>query len=148
MALIIDTGPLVALADAADGRHRSVRTFLEGTDEALFLSPFVLAEVDHFVTRDLGVGAEIKLLDDVSRGVLTLEPIDPSDVARCSEVVHRYRDLDVGLADASIVVLAERHRTDRVLTFDERHFRAMRTLSGLPFVILPEDPKTRRHGRR
>lgn len=36
------------------------------------------------------------------------------------------RTVDVGLADASLVVLAERYGVAEVLTLDERHFRAMR----------------------
>lgn len=51
----------------------------------------------------------------------------------------RYHDLDAGLADLSVVVLAARHRIRRVLTFDERHFRALRPLSGGHFTILPAD---------
>jgi predicted nucleic acid-binding protein len=49
----------------------------------------------------------------------------------------RHRDLGVGLAPASIVVLAGRYGTDRVLTLDERRFRALRTPDGRPFVLLP-----------
>jgi predicted nucleic acid-binding protein len=50
-----------------------------------------------------------------------------------------YSDLQVGLADASIVVLAERHGSADVLTFDRRHFRAMRGPGGRPFRLLPDD---------
>jgi len=53
--------------------------------------------------------------------------------------VSRYRDLRIGLTDASIAVLAERYGTNRVLTLDERHFRALKLAGGKPFVVLPED---------
>jgi predicted nucleic acid-binding protein len=53
--------------------------------------------------------------------------------------VARYADLDVGLADASIVVLAARHDTRDVLTLDERHFRAVRTLDRKRFRLWPAD---------
>jgi predicted nucleic acid-binding protein len=53
--------------------------------------------------------------------------------------VRRYRDLELGLADASLAVLAARHRTDRIATFDERAFRAMTPLRGGAFTILPAD---------
>jgi len=61
------------------------------------------------------------------------------DVGRAAELVERYLDLEVGLADASIVLLAERYETDRVLTLDQRHFRALRTTSGEQLVLLPAD---------
>lgn len=41
------------------------------------------------------------------------------------------------LADASLVILAERYSTDRLLTLDHRHFRVLRTSGGGPFVLLP-----------
>jgi predicted nucleic acid-binding protein len=57
------------------------------------------------------------------------------------DVVERYRDLRIGLADASLVVTAERHRTRRLLTFDERAFRAVTPLQGGAFTLLPGDSR-------
>jgi predicted nucleic acid-binding protein len=62
-----------------------------------------------------------------------------NDVATAVDVVQRYHDLEIGLTDASIVVLAARYGTDRVFTLDERHFRPLRTLAGRPFRLLPAD---------
>lgn len=137
--IVADAGPLVAFADADDPRHAQVRDFIEKTNEHLVVSPFVLAEVDYLVGRLCGIDAELEVLRDVAAGLLGMDPLDNEDVAACLEVVERYRDLEVGLADASVVVLAHRHATNRVLTFDERHFRAMRSLDGKPFVLLPAD---------
>jgi uncharacterized protein len=54
-------------------------------------------------------------------------------------VARRYRDLELGLADASIVVLAERFGTRRLLTLDERAFRSVTPLRGGQFTLLPAD---------
>lgn len=137
--IVLDAGPLVAFASRNDPLHARVREFLEAADEPLVLSPFVLAEVDYLVGRWSGIDAELAVLEDVSTGVFTLDMFSTEDVLQCRGVIERYRDLDIGLADASIVFLAHRYETDRVLTLDRRHFRAMRTLDGRPFVILPED---------
>jgi hypothetical protein len=51
----------------------------------------------------------------------------------------RYADLRLGLADCSLVILADRYQTDRILSFDERHFRSVTSLAGAPFVVLPAD---------
>lgn len=56
MALIVDAGPLVALADGRDARHEAVRAVVESTHDLLVLSPFVLAEADCLISRDLGMG--------------------------------------------------------------------------------------------
>jgi predicted nucleic acid-binding protein len=50
-----------------------------------------------------------------------------------------YADLGIGLADASVVVLANRYDTLDVLTLDERHFRVFRRSRDLPFRLLPSD---------
>jgi hypothetical protein len=55
--------------------------------------------------------------------------------------VERYFDLDIGLADASIVVLAERFGVREVLTLDERHFLALRIERRKRFKILPIDSR-------
>jgi len=51
----------------------------------------------------------------------------------------RYAGLDLGLADLSVVVLAHRYRTLRLLTFDERDFRPITPLHGDAFTLLPAD---------
>ena len=51
----------------------------------------------------------------------------------------QYRDLNVGLVDLSIIIIAARFRTTRILTFDQRHFRAMRPPQGGAFTLLPYD---------
>lgn len=103
------------------------------------MSPFVLAEVDYLLTRNLGSSFARRFIDDVARGAFDLARFDVADVNRSRAVLDRYADLDIGLTDASIVVLADRYGTDRVLTLDERHFRALRTLDGRPFTLLPAD---------
>ena len=54
-------------------------------------------------------------------------------------MIERYPDLEVGLADASVVVLANRYDTYDVLTLDERHFRVLRGPQDHPFRLLPAD---------
>ncbi len=56
----------------------------------------------------------------------------------------RNADLDLGLADLSIAVLARKLDSRRVLTFDERRFRAVRPLQGGAFTLLPADARGER----
>lgn len=53
--------------------------------------------------------------------------------------MERYRDLQLGLADAALVVLAKRYGTRRLLTFDVRAFRTVAALQGGSFTLLPAD---------
>ena len=54
-------------------------------------------------------------------------------------IVANYRDLDLGLADAAVIATAERLGVNRILTVDERDFRAVRAADGKPFTLLPAD---------
>lgn len=137
--ILLDAGGLFAALNPDQPDHEAALQVLTSQPPPLVLSPFVFAELDYFVVTRGGVTPELELLDEVARGVYELAPFDAGDVAAAREVVQQYRDLEIGLADASIVVLAGRYRTNRVLTLDERHFRAMRTPQGEPFTILPAD---------
>lgn len=86
-----------------------------------------------------GQGQQLALLAEVTEGAYELAEFTRADVESAAGVMRDYADLRVGLADASIVVLAEKHETADVLTFDHRHFRAMRGPGGRPFRLLPDD---------
>jgi hypothetical protein len=103
------------------------------------LSPFVLAELDYLIGTRIGRKAQAALLEEVVSGVYRLETMSADDIDRAKRVMERYPDLDVGLADASVVVLAHRHRTLDLLSTDQRHFRTLRGPGGRPFRLLPYD---------
>lgn len=137
--IVLDTSGLYAALVQSERHHAACRDALLADEPPLLLSPFVLAETDYLLSTSLGAAAALELLDEVARGAYRLEPFGDADVASAREIAARYRDLGLGLADASVVVLAARHWTDRVLTLDERHFRALRTAVGGSFVLLPAD---------
>ncbi len=137
--IICDTSGLVAAYSATDGRSRAVTELLRREPGSLILSPFVLAELDYLIGTRAGVTDELKVLSDVASGVYSLAELDRFDIAQAAAVVERYRDMRIGLADASVVVLAARYGTTRLLTFDQKHFRAIRPLTGDAFTILPAD---------
>ena len=99
----------------------------------------MLAELDYLLATRVGQDAERALLAEVGRGVYRLAEVTAEDIAAAEGVIARYADLGIGLADASIVVLANRYGVRDILTLDERHFRAMRGMDGRPFRILPSD---------
>jgi uncharacterized protein len=137
--IICDTSGLVAAYSARDKRHDPVISVLRSDPGPLVLSPFVLAEVDYLIDTRASVQDELKLLSDVAAGTYRLAEFSSADVALAAGLVERYEDLDIGLADASLVVLAARYRTTRLLTLDEKHFRAIRPMYGDAFVLLPAD---------
>jgi uncharacterized protein len=120
-ALVLDTSGLLAVLDADQRFHAPARKAFDGYDGPLLLSPFVLAELDYLLTARVSQDASVK------------------DLAEAVSVIERYPDLGVGLADASVVVLANRYDTLDVLTLDVRHFRVLRGPQDRPFRLLPAD---------
>lgn len=78
-------------------------------------------------------------LDDLAKGTYLVECLTRDELGTAREVVERYYDLRIGLADASLIVLARRAGTRRILTFDQRAFRSVMPLQGGAFSILPID---------
>lgn len=139
MALIVDAGALYAQADADEPRHSAIAAILRTERESLITTELAVAEADYLILERLGVEVELALLADLATGTYLVECMSRDDLRSARAVIERYRDLQLGLADASLVVLAERHGTRRILTFDERAFRVVRPLQGGSFTILPAD---------
>lgn len=137
--ILLDTSGLLAAIDAGQSQHRAAADALRALPPPWILSPFVLAELDYLLATRVGVRAERALLAEVAGGVYRIEGFEAEDVAAAERVIRRYADLEIGLADASIVVLANRYGLRDVLTLDERHFRALRGPGGRPFRLLPAD---------
>jgi uncharacterized protein len=134
--ILLDTSGLLAALDANQSRHREAAASLSSARPPRLLSPFVLAELDYLIAPRVSLAARASLLEEVKRGVYTLEPMVAKDIASAQAIIERHADLGISLADASIVVLAQRHRVQDVLTLDERHFRVLST-DGKPFRLLP-----------
>lgn len=137
--LIVDAGAFIALVNVDSPVHDGVRAVLEGARGPIITSQLVLAEVDYLLLTRGGVDVELAFLADVVSGAYRAEALTAEELTVSRDVVARYRDLEVGLADASLVVLCARHRTRTILTLDERCFRAMTPLQGGHFVLLPAD---------
>lgn len=137
--IVLDTSGLIAAFFPDQRQHRECVRTLSQSDAPRILSPFVLAELDYFVLKYASVNSELRFLGEVVKGVYELAPFNQEDVREAMDVIDTYRDLNIGLTDASIVVLAARYNTRDLLTLDERHFRAMHPPGRRSFRILPAD---------
>jgi uncharacterized protein len=135
--ILLDTSGLLAAIDASQRDHAAAARIL-AAGEPRILSPFVLAELDYLLTTRVGQHAELLFLEEVAIGAYRLESVSAEDIRAAREVVKQYAKLEVGLADASIVVLAHRYDCHDVLTLDARHFRVI-SRPKRPFRLLPLD---------
>jgi predicted nucleic acid-binding protein len=136
--ILLDTSGLLAALDAKQQWHSGAAAILTAASPPLLLSPFVLAELDYLLSTRVGHEARTSLLGEVERGAYALAPMSGNDVGQARKIINRHADLGISLADASIVVLAERHDVRELLTLDQRHFRIL-AAGGKPFRVLPAD---------
>ena len=144
MALIADSGAIYALYDKRDGNHRAVRAAIQAEDGPILIPAALLSEIDYLLRGRIGLAAEQRFLEGIETGAFTVEPFALEDAAFCRKLLAKYEDLDLGLADASVIATAERLGIRTILTVDERDFRAVRTAKGESFVLLPADAKASR----
>ena len=137
--ILLDTSGLLAWLDERQQRHQAVVEAMKKGTGPYLLSPFVLAELDYLLGTRVGPSAQQALLAEVERGAYRLTEFSAGDVGSALRVIEMYADLEIGVADASIVVLADRYKCDTILTLDERHFRVVLQLSGRPFRLVPAD---------
>lgn len=135
--MIIDTSALLAFFDSDEPAHAAVSALLTSTEEPLVVSPYVVAELDYLVATRLGVTAELAVLRELAGGAWELPAVSASDLTVIVEVIERYHDQAIGVADASNVVLAQRAGTHTIATLDRRHFDVLRPLDGQHFTVLP-----------
>jgi predicted nucleic acid-binding protein len=126
VALVLDTGPILALLDAGDPAHARSVAMVEELREDLIIPSCVLVEVDYWARKLLGPTSWDILVEDITSGAYRLEPLTIDDLTRTAELERQYEDLDLGLVDASVIALCERINETKVATLDRRDFSVVR----------------------
>jgi uncharacterized protein len=135
--VIVDTSALLAYFDAGEPDHQAVRSVIDRSDDALVVSPYVVAELDYLVATRVGVDAELAVLRELSSGAWELANFGASELEQAAAIVRKYRDQHIGIADASNVVLADLYHTRTIVTLDRRHFDVLRPVRGGRFTVMP-----------
>ena len=132
---IVDSGPLVAVANSADPAHRRCLEILKTPGLRLAIPALCVAEAAYLLQGRKGSAIEARFL----RGLANFDVRAPlaDDWPRIADLVDKYADLPLGATDASVIALAERMRTDLLITLDRRHFKIVRNQRGEPFRLLP-----------
>ena len=104
--------------------------------EYLITTCAVMAETCHLLLRGLGQSAQQRFMDDYRLGGFRVFELREEHAARVTELMAKYGDLPMDLADASLVVLAETLGHGRILSTDRRDFQAYRWKNTHPFENL------------
>jgi uncharacterized protein len=121
--IIVDTGFWVALANKNDNYHEAAKNSFSQYNEPLITTWCVVTETCYFLQSRRGVAASITFLNAMSEGLFQIFEIKDRHLPKIKELMNKYRDVPMDLADASLVVLAEEYKTGRILSLDIKDFR-------------------------
>jgi predicted nucleic acid-binding protein len=131
--IVLDTSGLLALIDAKETGHERARAALESDPGPYLVPTAILSEVGYLIEHRLGARVLDLFLGDLVAGAFELDFSD-RDMPRIRELVSRYADLPLGLADGAVVACAER-TGGSVMTFDRRTFDVV--AAEIPLTLLP-----------
>ncbi len=137
MALILDTGPLLAALDAADPHHERCAKLIETSNEDLLVPTLVLSELDYWCHERLSADVWLQFLSDLLAGAYRAENPTDADLTRCHKLQSTYADLSLGVVDASVLALVERLDEPKLATLDHRHFATVRPAHVEALELLP-----------
>jgi predicted nucleic acid-binding protein len=126
--ILVDTGPLVALFDPQDAEHERCVKTLKGIREAIATTIPVLTEAFHML-GPASVGSE-RLREFVDEGGMSVWFFDRAALTRAFELMEKYADHPMNLADASLVAAAEDLGARKVFTIDRNDFETYRVRRG------------------
>jgi predicted nucleic acid-binding protein len=133
--ILVDAGPLVALVDADDQFHKKCVATLKVLREPLVTVWPPVTEA-MYLLGDLPKAQEA-LWEMLARGVLQFLPLDLTDVPRMRELMSKYSDRPMDLADAAIVRVAEREGIRKIFTVDRKDFSVYRLHGRIRPNIIP-----------
>jgi uncharacterized protein len=133
--VLVDAGPLIALIHADDQHHRRCVSAFSKMTESLGTVWPVLTEAMYLLS--FSWKAQEALWEMLDRGVIELLPLAGEDLSRMRELMKKYRDLPMDLADAALVTVAEREKIRRIFTLDRRDFEVYRPAKLGRFLLLP-----------
>ncbi len=136
MALVVDTGPLLASMDRGDRDYGRCRDLLRDSDEQLIVPAPVLPELYYFLQK-LSGSSSVEFLRSVESGAVLIEDLALADYARVREIMARYADARVGFVDAAVLAIVERLNEPKLATLDRRHFTLMRPRHVEALALLP-----------
>lgn len=104
--IIVDTGFWVALANQNDKYHEQAKNCFANNTESLVTTWCVVTETSYFLHSRRGIEASITFLEAISKKLFTVFQLKDEHVLRIQELMHKYKDQPMDLADSSLVVLA------------------------------------------
>ena len=136
--IVVDTGVLLAVADADDRWHRASTELLASlpSDQLIVPAP-VIPETGWMIAAVLGPATEAAFISSVAAGDFSVIDLTSDDWRRVGELIERYADMDLGTVDAAVIAIAERLNVTTLATINPRDFRVVRPAHCDAFELVP-----------
>ncbi len=125
MEAIIDTSAIVGLIDKGCQQHEVISDIINKSDINLIVPSPVIPEVCYMLNKKFGPLIEIRFLEEIISVNFQIEIIKFPDILRTVEILNKYKSLNIGFVDGSIIAIAERLKINQILTLDRKHFSAV-----------------------
>lgn len=132
--VLVDAGPLIALI-AEDNHHERCKAAFSALDESMGTVWPVITEAMYLLS--FSWKAQEALWEMIERKVVDLIMAESETLPRIRDLMRKYKDLPMDLADATLVAVAEREKIRRIFTLDRRDFEVYRPAKIGRFVIFP-----------
>ena len=132
-AILIDSGPMIALFDASDAYHQASLAFIKENTATLITSLASITETLHLL--GFNRHSQTDYLEWVYEGAVAIENIEVDDLQPIKKMMSKYADLPMDFADACLVYLGNKLKIDSIATID-RDFDIYRLQKNKPFTTL------------
>ncbi len=133
---LTDAGPLIALLDEDDAHHADCLAAAERLPYAPLLTTWpCFTEAMYLLGEVGGYWYQARLWDLPATDRLVFHDLMPPDAAHMARLMETYRNVPMDLADASLIVTAERRALRRVFTIDT-DFHVYRLADGSALEII------------
>jgi predicted nucleic acid-binding protein len=140
--VLLDTGFIVALLDRSENFHKTCAQAVREVEAPLVTCEAVITE-SCYLLRSLS-GASEAVIENITAGIFQVPFQLSRDTAGVKQILRKYKDRKIDLADACLIRLADQFGTADILTLD-RDFAIYRWGKNKLFRVLPS---TDLHGRR
>jgi predicted nucleic acid-binding protein len=139
--VLLDTGFIVALLDRSENFHKTCAQAVREVEAPLVTCEAVITE-SCYLLRNLS-GASEAVIENITAGIFQVPFQLSRDTAGVKQILRKYKDRKIDLADACLIRLADQFGTADILTLD-RDFRIYRWGKNKPFRVLPSTDFDRR----
>ena len=132
--VLLDTGVIVALLDRSESFHKTCARTVREVEAPLVTCEAVITE-SCYLLRNLS-GAPEAVIENIAAGIFQVPFQLSRDTAGVKQVLRKYKDRKIDLADACLIRLADQFGTADILTLDQ-DFAIYRWGKNKPFRVLP-----------